>query len=95
MEQPILLHPSVLVCAVVGVPADEQGGEEEVCLFVVAKEGKAITEQQISDWASERLPAFLNPRYIRVMDGLPTTPSGKIQKSKLRELDPKLAWQRG
>lgn len=95
VEQPILMHPAVLSCAAVGLPADEAGGEEEVGVFVVPKDGMDVTPEEISAWATERLPAFLNPRYLRVMTQLPMTPSGKVQKAELRKLGTAMAWDRG
>ena len=49
----------------------------------------------MSAWATERLPAFLNPRYIQIMAALPMTPSGKVQKAELRKLGHAKAWDRG
>jgi crotonobetaine/carnitine-CoA ligase len=95
VEQPILTHPAVLSCAAVGLPADEKGGEDEVGVFIVAKEGMSVTPEEISAWATERLPGFLNPRYVRIMPQLPMTPSGKVQKAELRKLGAANAWDRG
>ncbi|MEO2107111.1 MAG: hypothetical protein ABGZ36_15880, partial [Actinomycetota bacterium] len=35
-------------------------------------------------WAADRVPDFAIPRYVRVVDALPMTPSGKIRKRELR-----------
>ena len=94
VERPILTHPAVLSCAAVGVPADGQAGEDEVCVFVVARDGMEVTAEKISEWAAERLPSFCQPRYVRVMEELPVTPSGKVRKAELRSLDIGLAWDR-
>jgi carnitine-CoA ligase len=95
VEQPILTHPAVLSCAAVGLPADEKGGEDEVGVFIVPKEGMKVTPEEISGWATERLPGFLNPRYVRIMTQLPMTPSGKVQKAELRKMGVAKAWDRG
>lgn len=94
VEQPILTHPAVLSCAAIGVPADGQASEDEVCVFVVARDGMEVAAEEISEWAAERLPAFCQPRYVRVMEELPMTPSGKVRKAELRSLDIELAWDR-
>jgi crotonobetaine/carnitine-CoA ligase len=83
VERPILEHPKMAACAVVGVPA-ETGGEDEVLAVVVPRAGKTLEPGEIWSWCDERLPAFARPRYVKVTDALPTTPSGKIQKSLLR-----------
>jgi crotonobetaine/carnitine-CoA ligase len=85
----------VLSCAAVGLPADEKGGEDEVGVFIVPKEGMKVTPEEISGWATERLPGFLNPRYVRIMTQLPMTPSGKVQKAELRKMGVAKAWDRG
>jgi crotonobetaine/carnitine-CoA ligase len=76
------------------MPADEQAGEDEVCVFVVARDGMEVTAEEISKWAAERLPSFCRPRYVRIMEELPVTPSGKVRKAELRSLDIGLAWDR-
>jgi len=83
VEQAVLGCPEVLECAAIGVAADVDAGEDEVMIFVVARE--AITTDEIHSWCRDRLPAFAMPRYIRVVDGLPKTPSGKVRKAELRE----------
>lgn len=94
VEQPILQHPAVHSAAAVGLPADEEAGEDEVGIFVVAKEGITLTPQEISSWAAERLPDFLVPRFVRILDALPVTPSGKVQKAELRKDGRNGAWDR-
>lgn len=82
LEQAVLEHPCVTECAAIGVPADTEAGEDEVFIAVVA-EGVSVSE--IHAWCGNRLPAFARPRYIRLVDSLPTTPSGKIRKVDLRQ----------
>ncbi|GEL21560.1 ATP-dependent acyl-CoA ligase [Pseudonocardia sulfidoxydans NBRC 16205] len=85
VEQPILAHPGVVDCAVVGVPADAEAGEDELLLVVVPEEGATLTAADVWDWCEPRLPAFAIPRYVRIADALPMTPSGKVRKLELRE----------
>jgi crotonobetaine/carnitine-CoA ligase len=94
VERPILAHEAVQDCAAVGLPADEEAGEDEVGVFVILKEGKKLIAEDIDAWAAGRLPEFLRPRYIQFVDSFPMTPSGKIQKAKLRALGTKDAWDR-
>ncbi len=82
VEQAVLEHERVTECAAIGVPADVEAGEDEVLIVVVAD---GATRAEIRAWCQRRLPAFAVPRYIVFADGLPTTPSGKIQKNVLRE----------
>ena len=94
VERPVLAHEAVQDCAAVGMPADEEAGEDEVGIFVILKEGQKLSADDVDAWASTRLPEFLRPRYIRFVDSFPMTPSGKIQKAKLRALGTKGAWDR-
>ena len=84
VEQAILEHPAVLECAVVGVPADEVGGEEEVLVFVVPRPGAEMSPQELWSWCEPRLPGFAAPRYVAIVDDLPKTPTHKVEKAKLR-----------
>jgi crotonobetaine/carnitine-CoA ligase len=82
IEQAVLEHPLVTECAAIAVPADVEAGEDEV-LIVVVMEG--ITPDEVLAWCRQRVPAFAVPRYVRVVEALPSTPSGKILKADLRE----------
>ncbi len=94
VERPILAHEAVADCAALGTPADEEAGEDEVGVFVIVKEGKTVTAEDIDAWVTGRMPEFLLPRYIQFVDSFPMTPSGKVQKAKLRALGTKGAWDR-
>jgi carnitine-CoA ligase len=85
VEQPILQHPSVAECAVIGVPSGIDGGEAEVLAVIVTVPGASLTAKEVWQWCEERMPAFTIPRYIRFLDGLPKTPTEKVQKITLRE----------
>jgi crotonobetaine/carnitine-CoA ligase len=82
VEQPILDHPAVSECAVIGVPARVDGGEDEVLAAVVAG---SVKPEEILDWCTGRIPEFAIPRYLRFVDALPKTPSEKVRKAALRE----------
>jgi crotonobetaine/carnitine-CoA ligase len=83
VEQAILGHPAVAECAVIGVPAGHEAGEDEV-MVVIVRDGE-LDAQAVWDWCQGRVPAFAIPRYVRFRDDLPLTPSGKIRRSVLRE----------
>jgi crotonobetaine/carnitine-CoA ligase len=83
VEQAILGHPAIVEAAVLGVPADQEAGEDEVLAVVVAS--CAVDPAEILAWCEGRIPAFAIPRYLRVVDVLPKTPSEKVRKAVLRE----------
>jgi crotonobetaine/carnitine-CoA ligase len=88
VESGVRSHPDVADCAVVGVRADQDAGEDEVMAFVVLEEGRCAEPQSLHEWANASLPAFMVPRYIEIITALPTTANGKIRKSELRERGP-------
>jgi fatty-acyl-CoA synthase len=73
----------VLEAAVIGVP-DEQWGERPKA-FVVLKPGNEAGEQELIDHCRARIAHFKAPKAIELIDELPKTSTGKIQKFELRE----------
>jgi carnitine-CoA ligase len=87
VEQAILAHPAVHECAVIGVAAGVEAGEDEVMAVITTAEPVPAeqTATEIWDWCQGRIPAFAIPRFIRFTDALPKTPSEKIRKAELRQ----------
>jgi fatty-acyl-CoA synthase len=83
VEQALSAHASVAEAAVVAAP-DERWGEVPVA-FVVAAGGEQPDPEQLRDFARERLARFKVPKKIFVVDELPKTGTGKIQKFQLRD----------
>ena len=86
VESCLIEHASVLESAVVGKPDAERG--HIVKAFVVLKEGFAASDalsEELRLHVRGRLGAHAYPREIDFVEGLPKTPSGKIQRFLLRE----------
>ncbi|MFP3900483.1 MAG: AMP-binding protein [Acidimicrobiia bacterium] len=83
LECEVNLHPSVLECAAIGVRSELE--EEEVKVVVVPRPGADLDEPALADYCQEKLPAFMVPRYIELVDELPRTPTDKVAKHRLRE----------
>jgi len=83
VEQAIVSHPAVLECAVVAMPHDHWG--ERPKAFVVLKPGVAATGEEIIEHVRERLARFKAPEEIVMVEALPKTSTGKIQKYVLRD----------
>lgn len=86
VEQGLSSHPSIYEVGAIGVPADQEAGEDEVMVFVVPEAGATVTADEVWAHADAQLPAFAVPRYVRIIDALPKTPSEKVRKVELREL---------
>jgi len=68
---------------VVGVPSAKYG--EEVCAFVILKDGSSCSPQDVIDFCRGKISRYKVPKCVAFVDGYPMTASGKIQKFKLRE----------
>jgi fatty-acyl-CoA synthase len=82
VEGVLLRHPSVQEVAVVGLPHEKWG--EAPHAFVVLKAGAALTEEELREFARERLAGFKVPKGVTIVAELPKTATGKIQKYVLR-----------
>jgi carnitine-CoA ligase len=82
IECEVNLHPEVLECAAFGVPSEL--GEDDVKLVVVPASGASPTPEELVEFCRERLPRFMVPRYVEIVDSLPRTSTDKIAKYMLR-----------
>ncbi len=84
VEAALHAHADVAECAVVGVP-DERWGEVGRA-FVVLHRGSTATEDDLLDHLDGRLARYKLPRTIVLVPDLPHNASGKLLKSRLREV---------
>jgi cyclohexanecarboxylate-CoA ligase len=85
VENLLFKHPDVQEVAIVGMPDDRLG--ERACAFVVTKDAKAMTLSDVVAFLQEhKLSRNYLPERVEVLAAFPRTPSGKIQKFKLREM---------
>jgi len=87
VEEVILMHPAVKEVAVIGVPDPVWG--ESVKAFIVLKEGKKATAEEIIEHVKKYLASYKKPRYVEFVDSLPKTSSGRVMKYVLREMERK------
>jgi fatty-acyl-CoA synthase len=83
IEEVLIRHPKVADVQVVGVPDAFFG--EELLAAVQLRAGEAATEQELRDFCRERISHQKVPRYVQFVTSFPMTPSGKVQKFRLRE----------
>ncbi|NJL20326.1 MAG: fatty acid--CoA ligase [Leptolyngbyaceae cyanobacterium SM1_3_5] len=83
VENVLYQHSAIAEVAVIGVP-DSQWGET-VKALIVLKPGAEATALDIINFGRGKLANFKLPRSVEFIDLLPRTPSGKVQKGRLRE----------
>lgn len=83
IENILYAHPAIAEVAVIGVPDQDWG--ESIKALVVLKPGLSATALDIISFVRGKLADFKLPRSVEFVASLPRTPSGKLQKSKLRE----------
>ncbi len=84
VEARLLEHPSVGQAAVVAVP-DEDGLDKPVAA-VVPTTGAAVSPDELIAFCREGLAAYKRPRAVLVVDALPMTATGKLQRFAIRQL---------
>lgn len=84
IEQFLIQHPAIALVAIVGVPdlrLDEVG-----FAFVQTHPNQQITHAELRAFCKGKLADYKVPRYLKVLDAIPRTTTGKIQRSSLLEL---------
>ncbi|SVB87460.1 uncharacterized protein METZ01_LOCUS240314, partial [marine metagenome] len=85
VEELLYHHPAIQDVAIVAMP-DERLGERG-CAFTTLKAGQCLTfVEMIAHLEDQKLTRNYLPERLEVIDQMPRTPSGKIQKFRLREM---------
>ncbi|KAI0118913.1 AMP-binding domain-containing protein [Nemania sp. FL0031] len=88
LESALVQHPEVLEAGVVAVPDEQWGERVKAYLTVKAKDAAtALTPEAVIHWAKNQsaISRFMVPKEVEIVDELPKTSTGKIQKNVLRE----------
>ena len=85
VENVLFTHPKVAGVAVVGMPDPRLG--ERACAVVIPRPGASLTLAELAAWLQDRQLARQKfPERLEIVSEFPMTPSGKIQKFRLRQL---------
>ncbi len=84
IENAVRALPQVADVAVIGVPDERYG--ECCCAYVRLAEGESLELAQMRDLLTGQVARYKIPAHLRTLEELPLTPSGKVQKFKLKEL---------
>ena len=82
VEDALVEHPAIAVAGVVGKPDPVRG--EEVLAFVQLTPGQEATPEELIEFARERLGKYKYPREIRIVETVPMTPVGKVDRKAIR-----------
>jgi crotonobetaine/carnitine-CoA ligase len=82
VEVEICSHPAIREAAAIGVPSEAT--EDDVMAIIALVEGATIDMTALCEFLVKRMPYYMVPRYIRVVNKLPKTPTEKVQKAQLR-----------
>ncbi|WP_179400733.1 AMP-binding protein [Burkholderia guangdongensis] len=83
IEEFLFRHPKVQAVQVFGVPDPKYG--EEICAWIILKAGEQATEDEIRDFCRGQIAHYKIPRYVRFVDDMPMTITGKVQKFAMRD----------
>jgi long-chain acyl-CoA synthetase len=82
VEDGLLGHPEVVLAGVVGRPDPTYG--EEVVAFVSLRPGATVTGEDLVTWSRAHMAKTKYPREVHVLDTVPLTPVGKLDRKALR-----------
>jgi long-chain acyl-CoA synthetase len=82
VEDALVEHPAVQLAAVVGRPDRVHG--EEIVAFVSLRDGQAIAPDELIAWSRERIGGYKYPRELQIIESVPLTSVGKIDRKALR-----------
>jgi long-chain acyl-CoA synthetase len=82
VEDALVEHPDVQMAGVVGRPSERHG--EEVVAFVALRPEAGLSPDDLVDWAREHIGGYQYPREVHVLDAIPLTSVGKIDRKALR-----------
>ncbi len=84
IEDFINTHPKIKMSAAFSIPAAE-GLEDDIVVYAVPVTDAQLDVEELRDWTLRKMPKYMCPRHIRLVETLPQTPTHKVEKYKLRE----------
>jgi long-chain acyl-CoA synthetase len=83
VEEVLFEHPAVCEAAVIGIPDTYRG--ETVKAFIVLKQGRTTTQEELDSFCREKLASYKVPRFYEFRDTLPKSTVGKVLRRELQE----------
>ncbi len=79
-------HPAVSEAIAVAAASDV--GEDDVWVLVTLRDGMSVEPEELLRYCAEKMPYFMVPRYLDIVQDFPRTPTAKVEKYKLRAAGP-------
>jgi acyl-CoA synthetase (AMP-forming)/AMP-acid ligase II len=76
-------HPAVADCAVYGLPDRVWG--EKVCAAIEIRAGESASVDDVMAFTKGQIAGYKVPKHIVIVDTLPRTASGKVQRGKVKQ----------
>jgi len=86
VEELLGSHPDVMEVAVAGLPDLETG--EMVKAWVQLKENSSVTSENLLAWCKENITHYKCPKYLEIVEEIPKSMVGKVQRRELQINDP-------
>ncbi len=83
IEEFLFGHPKIQSVQVFGVPDSKYG--EEICVWVMLRTGETMSEDELKEFCRAEIAHYKVPRYVRFVESMPMTVSGKARKFIMRE----------
>ncbi|MEW9668090.1 class I adenylate-forming enzyme family protein [Ammoniphilus sp. 3BR4] len=84
MEEVFYTHPAVMEVSIIGLPDTVLG--EITCAAILLRPEKTATAEELKTFIKSQVADYKVPDHIVIVDELPKTPTGKIQKFELKDL---------
>lgn len=84
IEEFLYTHPDIKDVQVIGVPSKKYG--EEVMAWIILKEGKNISEEELKAYCNQQISHFCIPKYWKFVSDFPMTVSGKVRKVEMKQI---------
>jgi long-chain acyl-CoA synthetase len=85
LERVLCMHPAVALSAVGSIPDEAKG--ELAKAYVMLRPGAQVTSRSLITHCREHLAAYKVPRAVQFVEAVPMTPSGKIMRRMLKDID--------
>ena len=83
VEEVLKTHPDVANAAVAGSDHETKGSEVVAAVTTATTADDSFARDEFLEWATDRLAPYKRPRDVVVLEGLPVTDMGKLDRERL------------